>query len=237
MADPGDQASLEPGSKPSPSEKLPRAHKRCINKDCREVLSLATKVRAAVGLPGGRVVLPPARHRPPPRQAPQQAALSICSRALSLPQYCKKCNAVQFERKASKNRSTGGEEVGAARLNLHVGTKFACGGHHAGTAGCALAVSRRPTRLALLLPSLPTAAALHAAGWLQEGKRIPKRKSADSSGSEEDMEEDESEVEEEAARQGGQTTAAAAAAAPRFDTGFTNIPQVGQPRCCLGRAS
>ncbi|EFN56571.1 hypothetical protein CHLNCDRAFT_51546 [Chlorella variabilis] len=101
-------------------------------------------------------------------KAPQQAALSICSRALSLPQYCKKCNAVQFERKASKNRSTGGEE---------------------------------------------------------EGKRIPKRKSADSSGSEEDMEEDESEVEEEAARQGGQTTAAAAAAAPRFDTGFTNIPQ------------
>ncbi len=45
MTDVSDQAE-ERGSKPPSGEKLPRAHKRCINKDCREILSLATKVRA-----------------------------------------------------------------------------------------------------------------------------------------------------------------------------------------------
>jgi hypothetical protein len=44
MADASDQLD-ERGSKPPSSDKLPRAHKRCINKDCREVMSLATKVR------------------------------------------------------------------------------------------------------------------------------------------------------------------------------------------------
>ncbi len=36
-------------------DKLPRAHKRCVNKNCREILTLATKVSATGdGLPQGR---------------------------------------------------------------------------------------------------------------------------------------------------------------------------------------
>lgn len=45
-----DEGSRAKGS-PDKSDKLPRAHKRCINKDCREVLTLATKVRAAARPP------------------------------------------------------------------------------------------------------------------------------------------------------------------------------------------
>lgn len=61
MTEAGGDQPFEGGSKPPSSEKLPRAHKRCVNKDCREVLSLATK-------------------------------------------YCKKCNAVQFERRVVRKQ-------------------------------------------------------------------------------------------------------------------------------------
>lgn len=40
-ADSGDHTATKAG------DKLPRAHKRCVNKDCGEVLSLATKVSPA----------------------------------------------------------------------------------------------------------------------------------------------------------------------------------------------
>lgn len=60
MADTSDQLD-ERGSKPPSSDKLPRAHKRCINKECREVMSLATKVgRRSLVLAATGPPLPPA---------------------------------------------------------------------------------------------------------------------------------------------------------------------------------
>jgi hypothetical protein len=61
----GDQGAVEAGSKPS----LPRAHKRCINKICKEVLSLATKVREGSG-----------RRLPPPLPLRSVRLLLSCSR-------------------------------------------------------------------------------------------------------------------------------------------------------------
>lgn len=58
MADGGATDQAREGAKqPSPSDKLPRAHKRCVNKDCREILSLATKVRG-VARPGKGGLVP-----------------------------------------------------------------------------------------------------------------------------------------------------------------------------------
>ena len=69
MADASHQLD-ERGSKPPSSDKLPRAHKRCINKECREVMSLATKVREPRRVPrqrrcclATRPPLPPATRR------------------------------------------------------------------------------------------------------------------------------------------------------------------------------
>lgn len=93
---PGGMADDEPAS---PGEsKLPKAHKRCVNKECREVLSLATKVRVEAPLLRRAVGVPPqrrsARHRPaapfaspwlPPAQSPPCPALRPrrCSTARS----------------------------------------------------------------------------------------------------------------------------------------------------------
>ena len=100
------EAGADHGLEGKAADKLPRAHKRCINKDCREVLSLATKVSGPAGRPGGRV------HSPPPSPAcrPGDAANTT---VVAL-QYCKKCNTVQFERRASgkQHGRQGGDEEG-----------------------------------------------------------------------------------------------------------------------------
>lgn len=99
----------------SSSEKIPRAHKRCVNKSCREVMSLATKVCSAPSTWGSAATrrrfglvrtAPHVCRRPlPPAVRHCSPCLSAhpvpCHPLLSL-QYCKKCNAVQFERRASK---------------------------------------------------------------------------------------------------------------------------------------
>lgn len=99
-------------AKESPEgDKLPRAHKRCINKDCREVLTLATKVRAR-GWAWAAAPPPPPVCRSkgfPGRWAPAAAwLLKKPAPVLPIgPQYCKKCNTQQFERRGSQKRSKG----------------------------------------------------------------------------------------------------------------------------------
>lgn len=71
----GAAAPMADGTKESPEgDKLPRAHKRCINKDCREVLTLATKVR---GSGWAWAAAPP----PPPAAALSARACCCCPAA------------------------------------------------------------------------------------------------------------------------------------------------------------
>ena len=96
MADTSDQPD-ERGSKPPSSDKLPRAHKRCINKECREVMSLATKVGGSAACRGSAGALwPPARRcRPPVAAAALQAACLVQQTQLAvalLPAPCWCCS-------------------------------------------------------------------------------------------------------------------------------------------------
>ncbi len=108
-------AQMADGAKDSPEgDKLPRAHKRCINKECREVLTLATKVR---GSGWAWAVGAAAAARLPPRQARccRRVADTAATALPAHPQYCKKCNTQQFERRGSQKRGKG-EDSGVRPL-------------------------------------------------------------------------------------------------------------------------